>query len=133
LNRAAARFYTGAFAAQPHLADDLQAAHRYNAACVAALGTAGAGADASPLGDKERSDLRFQALDWLRADLKAWAKASDRALVQQTLTRWQQDTDLASVRAEKALAKLPLAERDAWQKLWTDLADLLEKIGMGRR
>jgi serine/threonine-protein kinase len=125
LHRAAARFYTEAFAAQPRLADDLQAGHRYNAACVAALATGGAGA--AKLGDKERADLRRQVLDWLRADLKAWAQATDQVLVQRTLQHWQKDTDLASVRDKEALAKLPPAERDAWQKLWTDVADLLTK------
>jgi hypothetical protein len=34
---AAARWYSEAFAAQPKLADDLNAGHRYEAACAAAL------------------------------------------------------------------------------------------------
>jgi tetratricopeptide (TPR) repeat protein len=129
LNRAAARFYTAAFAAQPRRADDLKAGHRYNAACVAALAAAGAGADAAPLGDKEQTALCRQALDWLRADLKAWAQATDRALVEGKLQHWQQDTNLASVRDKETLAKLPPAERDAWQKLWSDVAGLLTKGG----
>jgi tetratricopeptide (TPR) repeat protein len=128
-HRAAARFYAEAFLGQPRLADDRQAGHRYNAACNAALAAAGASADAATLGDQERADLRRQALDWLRADLKAWAQASDRVLVQRTLHHWQQDTDFASVRDQEALAKLPSAERDAWQKLWTDVTDLLKKSG----
>jgi tetratricopeptide (TPR) repeat protein len=126
---AATRFYADAFAARPPLAEDLVAAHRYNAACVAALAAGGVGADAAALGDKERTDLRRQALDWLRADLKAWAQSTDRVLVQRTLQHWQKDTDLASVRDKEALANLPQAERDAWQKLWGDVADLLEKSG----
>jgi tetratricopeptide (TPR) repeat protein len=129
LHRDAARFYAEAFIGQPRLADDLQAWHRYTAACVATLAAAGAGADAATLGNKERTDLRHQALDWLRADLKAWAQSTDRFLVQRTLRHWQQDTDLASVRDKEALAKLPQAERDAWHKLWADVAALLEKSG----
>jgi tetratricopeptide (TPR) repeat protein len=129
LHRAAARFYAEAFTAQPRLADDLEAGHRYDAACMAALAAAGAGADAATLGDKERTDLRHQALDWLRADLKAWAQADDGVLVQRTLQHWQQDTDLASVRDKETLAKLPQAERDAWQKLWADVAALVTKGG----
>jgi tetratricopeptide (TPR) repeat protein len=125
----AARFYADAFTAQSKLADDLQAGHRYNPACCAALAAAGKGTDAATLDDKERARLRQQALDWLRADLTAWAKTTDRALVQRKLTHWQQDPDLTSVRDKDALAKLPEAERQAWHKLWADVADLLRKSG----
>src|SRR5262249_50569117 len=51
-NAAAARFCAGAFAADPKLADDLRAAHRYSAACYAALAAAGQGEDAAKLDDK---------------------------------------------------------------------------------
>jgi hypothetical protein len=125
----AARFYTAAFAAQPQLADDLQASHRYNAACYVARAATGKDADAAKLDDKERTLLRQRALDWLRADLIAWAKTTDRALVQRKLTHWQQDSDLAGVRDKAALAKLPEAEREAWRKLWADVADLLRQSG----
>jgi hypothetical protein len=43
------------------------------------------------------------------------------------LRHWQQDTDLDGVRDAKALASLPAAERDAWEKLWADVADLARK------
>jgi tetratricopeptide (TPR) repeat protein len=66
----AARLYAAAFAAQPSLADDLGKGHRYQAACAAALAAAGQGHDASKLSDRDRTALRRQALDWLRADLK---------------------------------------------------------------
>jgi hypothetical protein len=59
--------------------------------------------------------------------LAAWAKSSDRAQVQATLAHWQQDPDLAGLRAKDALAKLPRAETRAWQKLWADVADLLRQ------
>jgi hypothetical protein len=42
----AARLFADAFAADPSPADDLSAGHRYNAACCAALATAGRGTDA---------------------------------------------------------------------------------------
>src|SRR5205814_89708 len=78
-----ARFYAEAFAAQPALADDLKVGHRYNAACYAALAAAGMGEDTARLDDKEKSRLRKQALDWLRADLTLWSKqlASDKPRV----------------------------------------------------
>ena len=47
---------------------------RYNAACTAALAGCGQGVDADKLDAKERARLRQQALDWLRADLKAYRK-----------------------------------------------------------
>ena len=46
-----AGLYADAFAADPKLADDLQAGHRYNAACFAALAAAGQGEDAAKLDD----------------------------------------------------------------------------------
>jgi tetratricopeptide (TPR) repeat protein len=131
---AAVSLYADAFAADPKLAHDLQAGHRYNAACAATLAAAGRGTDAGKLDDKERARLRQQALDWLRADLARWDKRAEggtpqaRAAVQQTLYHWQQDADLAGVRDKPALAALPAAERADWEKLWTDVADLLHRL-----
>jgi hypothetical protein len=78
---------------------------------------------------QKRTRLRQQALDWLRADLTAWTKTTDRAILQRTLAHWQRDSDLAGVMDREALAKLPEAEREAWHKLWADVADLLRKSG----
>jgi tetratricopeptide (TPR) repeat protein len=133
LHQTAAGLYTAAFAADPRLADDLPAAHRYNGACHAALAAAGKGDDAATLDDKERTRLRHQALAWLRADLALWAKQlgadqpADRVAVQQTLGSWQQDTDLAGLRDAAALAKLPAEEQQACAQLWADVAALLKK------
>jgi hypothetical protein len=41
--------------------------------------------------------------------------------IQHTLQHWQQDTALAGVRDDQALAKLPRTERAVWQNLWTDV------------
>jgi hypothetical protein len=77
--------------------------------------------------------LRQQALDWLRADLTAWAKTSGEGTVQtrqlaaQALQAWQKAPDLAGLRDRAALDKLPAAERDAWQRLWADVGDLLRR------
>jgi tetratricopeptide (TPR) repeat protein len=134
--QSAARLYADAFAARPGLADDLQAAHRYNAACAAVL-AAGQGRDAPKPDDKERGRLRRQALGWLQADLALWGKEAQkgtpqaRAVVQKTLRHWQKDSDLAGVRQAAALAKLPEAERAEWQKLWDEVAALLKTYGEG--
>ncbi len=133
LNHAAARLYADAFAADPKAADDLKAGHRYNAACVAALAAAGQGEDAAKLVDNERARLRKQSLDWVRADLALWTKQldsnqpADRATVQWTMNHWRDDPDLAGLRDEAPLAKLPEAERKAWQALWGEVRALLDR------
>ena len=133
LYAASARFYTEAFAADPRLAADLRQQHRYNAACAAALAGCGQGKDADKLDTKERAHLRQQALDWLRADLKAYRqtmeKSADKAgpTIAQRMQHWLQDTDFAGLREPTALAKLPEGEQQAWRQLWTDVADLLKK------
>jgi tetratricopeptide (TPR) repeat protein len=130
---AATRFYSDAFAADAKLADDLKTWHRYNAACNAALAADGQGVDANKLDDKEKTRLRKQALDWLSADLALRIKqldsgqTADRATVQQQMKHWQQDTDLAGLRDAASLAKLPVEERRACEKLWAEVADLLKK------
>src|SRR5205085_12541466 len=90
---------------------------------------AGQGLDAADLADAERSRLLRQALDWLTADLAAWAKVADRPDARQrlrrTLDHWRGDPDLAGVRDEEFLTKLPEAEPEAWRKLWADVAALL--------
>jgi len=133
LYAAAVHFYTDAFAAQPQLADDLRLQHRYNAACAAAMAGSGLGKDSDKLDAKERARLRKQALDWLGADLKAYRQVMDKSAdkagpeIAPRMQRWQQDTDFAGVRGPEALGKLPEAERQPWQKLWSDVADTLAK------
>jgi serine/threonine-protein kinase len=130
---AAARFYAEAFAAEPGLAGDPQAGHRYNAACAAALAGCGRGQDAAGLGEKERARLRQQALDWLRADLGAWRRllekgpAENRPVIAGQLAHWLEDPDFAGVRGSEALARLPEAERQPWRGLWDEVADVLAR------
>jgi hypothetical protein len=70
-------------------------------------------------------------LDWLRADLGAYAKrlgdGPGRALVQERLRHWQGDRDLGGLRDPEALAALPADERQAWKELWAEVAALLGK------
>ena len=50
-----------------------------------------------------------------------------RIEAEQVLRHWQVDSDLAGVRDEGSLGKLPQSERDGWLALWTDVAALLQK------
>jgi hypothetical protein len=132
LNAAAARFYAEAFAEEPKLADNLRAGHRYAAACAAALAGTGQGKDAGTLEDQERAKLRQQALAWMRSDFEAQSKGAEnvpktRSTVVQNLRAWQSHRDLAAVRAQAELAKLPEAEREDWRRLWADVDILLAK------
>jgi tetratricopeptide (TPR) repeat protein/serine/threonine protein kinase len=70
------RLYASAFTGQPAVADDLAKGHRYQAAAAAAWAAAGQGHDATKLPDQDRTELRRQALDWLRADLKRFAQTA---------------------------------------------------------
>jgi tetratricopeptide (TPR) repeat protein len=129
----AARLWGEALANNPKLADDRQAAHRYNAACAAALAGCGMGRDDPPSDRASMVKLRFQALDWLKAELAVWSKFLEsgppqaRPVVASSLTHWQEDSDLASIRDEKQLAKLTDEERAAFNQLWNDVARLLAK------
>jgi tetratricopeptide (TPR) repeat protein len=124
---AAARFYANAFAAGA--AQSSQRA--YNAACAAALATAGKGEDAAKLDAKDKTRLRQQALAWLKNALKIYGKLLEdperRDEVRQRLQHWQKDPDVDSVRGKEALATLPEAERAAWQQLWSEVEKLLKK------
>jgi tetratricopeptide (TPR) repeat protein len=123
---AAVRLYDAAFAARPELADDLGGGHRYLAACAAVQAAADPGPDAARLGAPERAGLRRQALDWLRADQALGAKLlRDGKSAGGAFATWRTDVDLAGVRDQAALAKLPAAERQEWRRLWADVDTLL--------
>jgi serine/threonine protein kinase/Tfp pilus assembly protein PilF len=135
---ASCRFYVDAFAAQPQLTEDLLHGHRYNAACSAALAGCGQGKDADQTDDKERTRLRKQALDWVRADLAAWQKWFEkepekvRPILTKTMQHWLGDTDLNGVRGPEAIAKLPESECADWTKLWEDVAALGKQAAEGK-
>jgi serine/threonine protein kinase/tetratricopeptide (TPR) repeat protein len=139
---AAARFFAKAFALEPKLAEELRVPYRYDAACAAALAGRGEADDAVKLNATERARLRRQALDWLRADLDAKRlllekdpnKAGPPLL--REMRHWLADPDFAGVRGP-AISNLPETERQPWQQLWNDVADVLkraqEKTGSGKK
>jgi tetratricopeptide (TPR) repeat protein len=134
LHHAATRLCADAFAADVRLADDLNAGHRYNAACSAALAAAGQGQDAGKLDDRQRVRLRQQALDWLRADLTLLNTGEvGRSRVARVLSYWQKDAYLAGLRDKAALEKLPAQEQKAWTQLWSDWHEAKQAPSRSRR
>jgi tetratricopeptide (TPR) repeat protein len=129
----AARLYARGLAGTPHLAEELRAGRRFNAARAAALAGGGQGDDAAGLGEPEQAGLRSQARDWLRLDLAAWAEKvdtgteADRIQARKTLAPWRDDPDLAGLRHADALEKLPPAEQQECRALWQEVADLLRR------
>jgi serine/threonine-protein kinase len=130
---AAARLWQEALDADPRLADDRQAQHRYNAACAAALAGCGQGKDDPRPSSVQKTELRQQALNWLTADLGTCTKLLGTATQEQhrvivgMLEHWKQDSDLAGIRVDSELAKLAETERAAFRKLWADVDVLLKK------
>jgi serine/threonine-protein kinase len=132
---AAVQFFTEAFAAEPKLAADPRAAHRYHAAQAAALAGCGRGQDAVGLSAAERARLRRQALEWLRADLalgtkeRAAGSPQARQAVADRMQEWLSEPSLAGVRDAPGLAELPAEERSLWQAFWADVRALRTRAG----
>jgi hypothetical protein len=118
----AVTLYSAAFAQDASLAEKFTASNRTNAALAAVLASSKNTADAAK--------LRNQALAWLRADLKTCAlllkseRENDRTSASERLELWRKSSDLLSVRAESEHAKLPPAERNAWQSFWSEVGAL---------
>ena len=133
LYSAATRLWSAALAADPKLAEDRKVQPRYDAACSAALAGCGKGKDAPAPDEAARAALRKQALDWLKAELTAWTRLLEseppqaRPFIAQTLEHWKEDTDLAGIRNEEAVAKLPAEQQKAWRTLWAEVDSLLKR------
>jgi tetratricopeptide (TPR) repeat protein len=127
---AAVRLYAGAFAAEPALAADLSAGHRYHAAAAAARASGGAGAEPPP-GPDERAALRARALAWLRDDLArrrkqaASSSGSERVTAARNLPTWLTTPDFAGLRPGVLRIGVPAGERAAWDALWADVGATL--------
>ena len=120
------RLYTLASAKGLREATVLQKGYRYFAARAAVLAASGKGQDANNLSEQARMQLHKQALDWLRADVTGWRKVLHgypfmARIAHDHLQRCLTDADLASVREQKALAKLPKTQQQAWRQFWTDV------------
>jgi serine/threonine-protein kinase len=133
LYAASARLYREAFVAKPELAEVMKEAHRFAAACAAALAGSGQGKDAAETGEAERAAWRRQALDWLRADLRYLAAGLEKgngprksATVVRALQLMRSMPPLASIRDPAALARLSADEQESFRKFWADVEALLQ-------
>jgi hypothetical protein len=125
------RLYTEALLIDAKLSEELDGP-RYNAVCAAVLAGSGLGEDTSKLTDEERARWRRRALRWLVAEQAGWAKvAADPAAmprVRKNLHHWFNDPDLAPIRDEAELMKLPAAEQAEWRKLWAEIHLLKSRV-----
>jgi tetratricopeptide (TPR) repeat protein len=132
LYRAAVRFYDEAFSPLSVRTAPLVGAHRYNAACSAALAGCGQGQDAEKPDEQQRTRLRLQALGWLRGTLETVGRLIDsqparRADLAKELNHWKTDPDLEGVRDGPKLARLPATELQSWQQFWDDVNATLKR------
>jgi hypothetical protein len=132
---ASAAWFEKAFASQPQLVEDVQTEQCYQAACAAARAGCGDGEDAANLSDKARARRRERALLWLQDDLGRYGKIlkggrpDARAVVWARLWDCRTNPDLAGLREEAALAKLPEAERQRCRRLWAEVDALRARTG----
>jgi WD40 repeat protein len=105
---------------------DLNTGFRYDSACCAARAGTGQGKDAPS--ESDRAALRQEARIWLEADLTQWrnraANRQMKALVNQKMQHWLNDSDLSAVREPEQLKRLPNEESAAWERLWAEVKRL---------
>jgi tetratricopeptide (TPR) repeat protein len=108
----------------------------FSAVRAAALAGTGQGIDAPP--QAGRVAIRKQALDWLTDGLATWKAFADGdpskhgEVANKRMTHWLGDPDLAGVREDQWLDKLPADERDEWRKLWSEVRSLRDRTAVGK-
>jgi serine/threonine-protein kinase len=156
LHATASRLCADAFAADPELAGRLtteclrRAAQEpdkskttealiseihYRAARCAALAGCGLGNDSAKLSAADQTHWRRKALEWLRTDLVVLSKTldggrrADRDLVNEMLTLWQDEPDLAGLREPAALEGLAEDEQKDCLALWAEVGAAIARSG----
>jgi tetratricopeptide (TPR) repeat protein len=129
----AARLWGEVLEANPALKNDGLTQYPYRAARSAVLAACGAGKDHLSRDVSAQAKLRGQAREWLKAKLASLEQTLNSSptqadpFVANTLEQWLRDPDLAGIRDEDQLAKLPEAERKDWQLLWADVVGLKKR------
>jgi tetratricopeptide (TPR) repeat protein len=135
----AVRLWSEALKSDLSLDDDRRSQHRYKAACAAVWAGCENGSDEPSPDELTRSKLRQQALEWLRAELTAWATLLEspddiqREKISKTLQHWQVDAELKGIRETTELAKLPPEEQSLFEQLWKDVASLRTRTDITSR
>jgi serine/threonine-protein kinase len=112
---------------RPQLAGNWRVKLHFNAACAAALASAGHGIDAQDMADDGRALLRQKCLTWMQKDLASLKEttanggASATREAAQHLANAHRTRLLATVRESRYLEQLPPDERSQWQSFWTDV------------
>jgi tetratricopeptide (TPR) repeat protein len=121
-----------AFAADPKLADNLAAGHRYNSASAAVQAAAGKDVELKAFDVDEWGYLTGLGLKWLRADLAILSEqAKDQKLwpeVRKRLTAWKSDPNLMAVRDAVWLGVMAQIDRKVWESLWNDVETVLKTV-----
>jgi serine/threonine-protein kinase len=135
---AAVRWYTDAFAVEPNRPVQNSFRYRDEAACCASQAAAGLGKDLKNPDDSAQSQLRRQALAWLRVNLDSIAQGEptlttiDRRDAIRSIWGMQAHVALSGVRDKEELEKLNDTERQDWMKFWADAAALRKHLIEGR-
>jgi serine/threonine protein kinase/tetratricopeptide (TPR) repeat protein len=66
--------------------------------------------------------LRYRLNSWADSE---WSRSSVALHLSERMRDWQDDTAFNGLRGPDALAKLPEAEREGWQRFWADVAATL--------
>lgn len=133
LYHAATGLYAAAFTVAPELTEDLKSAYLHNAVRAVALATAGQSENAASMDESERTRLRQQGLDWLRADLNLRRRQlksdlpADWAMALTALRDWQNNKDLRGIREPAALAPMSADEQQSFTRFWADVEALLKE------
>jgi serine/threonine-protein kinase len=116
----------------PDLAGDPRTCLRYNAACLSVNCADGLGENAPP--EAERPAYRKQALDFLTADVAGVREVAAKSPAQahRLMQVWLADKDLDCVREPTSVDRLPADERDAWNRLWTEVRALRDQTAPRR-
>ena len=124
---AAVRLWSEAFATEPALAEDTATWLRFSAASSALLVGLGEAKDEPPPDEGGRSKSLRLALDWLKADVAAYARRAaeggprERAAAYDALDYWFYGPGVMRLYFPEDLARLPRPERDDSRALWDDV------------
>ncbi len=134
---ASARLWAQAFTMEPPLGSDPRAQARFLAACSAVAASSGIGKNDPTLETSAaRERLRRQGLDWLNAELAAYAellndgRPSSRVLVRKRLAQWRVVPALASLRDESGLRESSAPERSQIRELWSRVESLFKQVNV---